>query len=99
MPARRSLLLLRRSLIAAGAAVADFLGGRSADPQREFIATYPRFRLKRLLRFAYDYFQADWIFNLALASAPMRWAAGRIYFHQRAVVLESAAEARRFQPR
>lgn len=85
--------------LAAGGAVADFLGGRSADPQREFIGTYPRFRLKRMLRFAFDHFQADWIFNLALASAPMRWAAGRIYFHQRAVVLESAAEVRRFEAR
>jgi flavin-dependent dehydrogenase len=85
--------------MAAGAAVADFLAGRSADPRGAFIATYPRFRLKRLLRFAFDHFQADWTFDLALATAPMRWAAGRIYFHQRAVVLESVAEARRFEPR
>ncbi len=84
--------------LAAGDAVADFLAGRSADPQREFIGTYPRFRLKRLLRFAFDHFQADWPFNLALATAPMRWAAGRIYFHQRAVVLESHEDARRFEP-
>jgi flavin-dependent dehydrogenase len=85
--------------LAAGDAVADFLGGRSADPQAGFIGTYPRFRLKRLLRFAFDHFQADWVFDLALATAPMRWAAGRIYFHQRAVVLESPAQARRFEPR
>jgi flavin-dependent dehydrogenase len=85
--------------LAAGEAVARFLGGHSADPQREFIGTYPRFRFKRLLRLAFDQFQADWLFDLALATAPMRWAAGRIYFHQRAVVLESAAEARRFEPR
>ncbi len=85
--------------LAAGSAVADFLAGRSADPQREFIGTYPRFRIKRLLRFAFDHFQADWPFDLALATAPMRWAAGRIYFHQRAVMLESPGEARRFEPR
>jgi flavin-dependent dehydrogenase len=85
--------------LAAGGAVADFLGGRSADPQREFIRTYPRFRVKRLLRFAFDHLQADWVFDLALATAPMRWAAGRIYFHQRAFMLESAAESRRFEPR
>ena len=84
--------------LAAGNAVADFLQGRSADPRREFIDTYPRFRFKRLLRFAFDHFQADWFFNLALATAPMRWAAGRVYFHQRAVVLESQAEQRRFEP-
>ena len=85
--------------LAAGDAVADFLSGRSADPQREFIGTYPRFRVKRLLRYAFDHFQADWAFNLALATAPMRWAAGRIYFHQRAVVFESREDARRFEPR
>ncbi len=69
---------------AAGHAVAEFLGGRSADPQRSFVRRYPRFRLKRLLRFAFDHLQRDWLFNLALASAAMRWAAGRIYFHKRA---------------
>jgi flavin-dependent dehydrogenase len=85
--------------LAAGGAVADFLAGRSGDPQRAFVGTYPRFRTKRLLRFAFDHLQADWVFNLALATAPMRWAAGRIYFHRRAVMLESPAAARRFQPR
>ncbi|MBS0386942.1 MAG: NAD(P)/FAD-dependent oxidoreductase [Proteobacteria bacterium] len=83
--------------LAAGDAVADFLAGRSGDPRREFIDTYPRFRVKRLLRFAFDHFQSDTFFNLALATEPMRWAAGRIYFHQRAVMLESPAEQRRFE--
>jgi flavin-dependent dehydrogenase len=70
--------------LAAGLAVAEFLGGHKADPERSFVHSYPRFRLKRLLRFAFDHLQCDWIFDLALASAPMRWAARRIYFHKRA---------------
>jgi digeranylgeranylglycerophospholipid reductase len=78
---------------AAGHAVAEFLRGRSADPQRSFVRSYPRFRLKRLLRFAFDHLQRDWIFNLALASAPMRWAASRIYFHKRASRSQAAARA------
>lgn len=84
---------------AAGGAIAGFLAGRSADPQREFINTYPRFRLKRLLRFAFDRFQTDWAFNLALATAPMRWAASQVYFHRRVAVLESVEAARRFESR
>ena len=79
--------------LAAGQAVAEYLSGRSVDPQRSFVRSYPRFRLKRMLRFAFDHLQRDWIFNLALASAPMRWAAGRIYFHKRAARLQSARPA------
>lgn len=78
---------------AAGHAVADFLSGRSVDPQHCFVRSYPRFRLKRLLRFAFDHLQRDWIFDLALASAPMRWAAGRIYFHKRAAGSRAARPA------
>jgi len=79
--------------LAAGQAVAEFLHGRSVDPQRRFVRSYPRFRLKRMLRFTFDHLQRDWIFNLALASAPMRWAAGRIYFHRRAAGSSAAHPA------
>ncbi len=76
--------------LAAGHAIAAFLHGRSGDPQRSLVRSYPRFRLKRLLRFAFDHLQRDWIFDLALASAPMRWAARRIYFHKRASRAQAA---------
>jgi flavin-dependent dehydrogenase len=33
--------------LAAGRAVAEFLHGRGGDPQRSFVRSYPRFRLKR----------------------------------------------------
>ena len=79
--------------LAAGQAVAEYLSGRGVDPQRSFVRSYPRFRLKRLLRFAFDHLQRDWIFDLALASAPMRWAARRIYFHKRAAHLQTTRPA------
>ncbi len=68
---------------AAGIAIADFLGGRGEEPARWFSQTYPRFRLKRLLRWGYDHYQADWIFNLMLNSWAMRRAAEFVYFHRR----------------
>jgi flavin-dependent dehydrogenase len=43
----------------------------------------PRFRGKRLLRWAFDHAQMDWPFDLLLRTPPLRWAAERIYFHQR----------------
>ena len=43
------------------------------------------FRLKRLLRFAFDHFQSDAAFNLLLGTKPMRAAASIIYFHRKGV--------------
>lgn len=71
--------------LAAGHAIADFLSGRRGGSAAELTALYPRFRAKRLLRFLFDHFQTDVAFNLLLATAPMRRAAGLIYFHRRGV--------------
>jgi flavin-dependent dehydrogenase len=71
--------------LAAGHAVADFLAGRSEDPSGWFVRCYPRFRTKRLLRFAFDYFQSDLLFNLLLSTKPMRMAAGIVYFNHKGV--------------
>lgn len=71
--------------LAAGHAVADFLDGRADDPATWFISSYPKFRTKRLLRFLFDNFQSDTLFNLMLSTPPMRAAASQIYFHRRAV--------------
>src|SRR5882672_2081739 len=71
--------------LAAGHAVADFLSGKAEDPAQGFVKSYPRFRTKRLLRFAFDRLQMDWPFNLLLATRPMRAAAGLIYFHHKGV--------------
>jgi flavin-dependent dehydrogenase len=72
--------------LAAGHAVAEFLEGKCEDPQQWFAATYPKFRTKRLLRFLFDHFQSDLLFNAMLASRPMRMAASQVYFHRRSVM-------------
>jgi digeranylgeranylglycerophospholipid reductase len=72
--------------LAAGHATAEFLEGKCEDPQTWFPATYPKFRVKRLLRFLFDHFQSDFIFNMLLASSPMRMAASQVYFHRRGAI-------------
>src|SRR5690606_30255286 len=69
--------------LAAGHAVAEFLEGKSEDPAHWFAATYPTFRIKRMLRYLFDHFQSDWFFNVMLSSRPVRMAASQVYFHQR----------------
>jgi len=71
--------------LAAGYAVADFRRGRAQDPDGWFVRSYPKFRVKRLLRFLFDHFQRDVAFNLLLATRPMRSAAGVVYFHHKGV--------------
>jgi flavin-dependent dehydrogenase len=71
--------------LAAGNAVADFLRGKAEDPCGAFVRSYPKFRLKRLLRWGFDRFQADFVFNWLLATRPMRAAAGLVYFHHKGV--------------
>ena len=70
---------------AAGHAIADFLNGKSEDPRGAFVRSYPRFRAKRLLRFLFDHFQSDALFNLLLGTKPMRAAASIVYFHRKGV--------------
>jgi flavin-dependent dehydrogenase len=79
--------------LAAGNAVADFLHGRAEDPSGWFVRSYPKFRTKRLLRLAFDLFQADFAFNWLLATAPMRRAASIVYFHRRGVFEPEASAA------
>jgi digeranylgeranylglycerophospholipid reductase len=71
--------------LAAGNAVADFLRGRGDDPAGRFVRSYPKFRAKRLLRWAFDRLQTDFAFNWLLATRPMRAAAGLVYFHHKGV--------------
>ncbi|WP_457280689.1 NAD(P)/FAD-dependent oxidoreductase [Polaromonas sp. P5_D5] len=74
---------------AVGSAVAAFLqegavdGSDPADPAQGLVRHYPKFRAKRTLRWLFDRFQADWIFNMALDTEPMRQAARMVYFHRR----------------
>lgn len=76
-----------------GHAIADFLHGRGADPASQVNAVYPRFRIKRALRWAFDHFQHDGLFNLLLNTAPMRAAARAVYFHRKRVPAATASQA------
>ena len=81
--------------LAAGHAIADFLNGRAEDPSGWFVRSYPRFRTKRLLRFLFDHFQSDALFNRLLGTKPVRRAAGIVYFHHKGAFDPSADTARR----
>ncbi len=81
--------------LAAGHAIADFLNGKAEDPSGWFVQSYPRFRVKRLLRFLFDHFQSDALFNLLLGTKPVRMAAGIVYFHHKGAFPPAATTARR----
>jgi flavin-dependent dehydrogenase len=67
----------------AGEAVARFVRGEVGDPATWFVRSYPRFLLKRSLRWAFDNFQSDWMFNHLLGTPQMRRMAELIYFHRK----------------
>ena len=71
--------------LAAGHAIADYLDGKREDPSGWFVSSYPRFRVKRLLRFLFDHFQSDALFDLLLRTKLIRTAAGIVYFHHKGV--------------
>ncbi|HTM07950.1 MAG TPA: NAD(P)/FAD-dependent oxidoreductase [Verrucomicrobiae bacterium] len=90
--------------LSAGHAIADYLAGKREDPSGWFVESYPRFRTKRVLRFMFDHFQSDLLFNLLLGTKPMRLAAGMVYFHHKGVfepdrkALETDPEAAEDRP-
>ena len=65
---------------AVGEAIARHLRDAGPAPEAAAVDAIPRLFAKRVLRRAFDRFQADWLFDLAIGSAPLRWAAGRVYF-------------------
>ena len=69
----------------AALAVCDYLCDRGADPGHAMTQEYPTFRKKGLLRSAMDLAPPNVLINAALATAPMRALASRIYFHRRGV--------------
>jgi len=67
----------------AGEAVARFVRKEADDPATWFVRSYPSFLLKRTLRWAFDNFQSDWMFNHLLGTPQMRRVAELIYFHRK----------------
>jgi flavin-dependent dehydrogenase len=71
----------------AGEAVARFVRREVGDPATWFVRGYPGFRLKRTLRWAFDHFQSDWMFNRLLGTPQMRRMAELVYFHRKGTAL------------
>jgi flavin-dependent dehydrogenase len=69
----------------AGHAIADYLHHGAPHPGVALATYYPRFRLKRLLRHAFDLNPPNALYNLLLASTPFRTLAAEIYFHRSAL--------------
>lgn len=67
----------------AGALIADHLDCHGPSPAIELRRELPTFRLKRLMRAALDVAPPNPFIDLALATAPARRFAERIYFHRR----------------
>jgi hypothetical protein len=67
----------------AASLIADHLMNGGAPPEVALAREVPRFGAKRALRRALDLAPPNFLFNLALATAPMRAVAERIYFHRR----------------
>lgn len=65
-----------------GEAIGRHVRDHGPDPAQVARQVAPRFRLKGLLRSGYDQLQMDWPFNLMLGTAPLRWAAERVYFNR-----------------
>ena len=66
-----------------GQAIAEHLCSNGAAPAEVAYNTYTRFTAKRVLRWGYDHFQTDWMFNALLHTRAMRAAAQQVYFHKR----------------
>jgi digeranylgeranylglycerophospholipid reductase len=63
--------------------VSDYLLDRGPRPLSVFEREIPRYRLKRLLRRAFDTAPSNAFINAAFMTAPMRTLAQRLYFHRR----------------
>lgn len=67
----------------AASLIADRLLNGGAAPELALAREVPRFRLKRALRGALNLAPSNALIDLALATAPMRHVAERLYFHSR----------------
>jgi flavin-dependent dehydrogenase len=63
--------------------VSDYLLDRGAHPVAAFAREIPKYRMKRVLRYAMDSAPPNALINLALMTPLARAAAQRIYFHRR----------------
>jgi flavin-dependent dehydrogenase len=69
--------------------VSDYLMDRGVHPVAAFTREVPKYRLKRMMRYAMDSAPPNALINLALMTPLARVAAQRIYFHRRGGTPES----------
>jgi flavin-dependent dehydrogenase len=62
---------------------ADWINAGGEHPARALAREAPRFRTKLLMRRLFDRAPPNWVWNLAVGTAPFRAFAQTIYFHQR----------------
>ena len=65
----------------AGQAVADHLRAGAASPEVTVKASIPDYRAKLVMRRMLDIAPPNWMFDLALSTAPMAVVARRVFFH------------------
>ena len=67
----------------AGQLIADHLTRNAPAPDIVLRRELPGFRKKLLLRRVMDAGPPNWLYSLAIGTAPMRWFARQVYFHRR----------------
>ena len=61
--------------------IADHLLDGAPDPATSLPRTYPKFRVKKLLRRTLDLGPPNWFLNMAVGTRPMQALARLVYFH------------------
>lgn len=67
----------------AGQLIADHLTRHGPQPAAVLARELPSFGKKLLLRKVMDAGPPNWLYDLAIGTAPMRWFARQVYFHRR----------------
>lgn len=67
----------------AGQLIADHLLRHGPPPGRALAREIPSFGKKLLLRSVMDLGPPNWLYDLVIGTAPMRWFARQVYFHPR----------------
>ncbi len=65
----------------AGQAIADHLRAGAVSPEKAVDAALPNYALKLVMRRALDTAPPNWLFDLAISTAPMATLARRVFFH------------------
>lgn len=63
--------------------IADHLERQGPPPGQVLARELPSFMKKLALRSVMDAGPPNWMYNLIIGTAPMRWFAGQVYFHRR----------------